>query len=155
AIQPVFSKGDGTFTVGPWSSPFASGMAASSGWYSSCDEVDGGGNADLVFTYQDGSGYIAIQPVFSNGDGTFTVGPWSSPFASGMAASYGWNYSWQDVNGDGKADLVFTYQDGSGYIAIQPVFSKGDGTFAVGPWSSPFASGMIPSAWHYSWNDIN
>ena len=154
AIHPVFSNGDGTFTVGPWSSPFASGMIPSA-WRYSWNDVNGDGKSDLVFTYQDNGGYIAVQPVFSNGDGTFTVGPWSSPFASGMAASYGWNYSWNDVNGDGKADLVFTYQDGSGYIAIHPVFSKGDGTFILGPWTSPFASGMIPSGWRYSWNDMN
>jgi hypothetical protein len=153
AVSVALSNGDGTFTVKPEVIPFSSGYVAA-GWHYTWVDVNGDAKADLVMTYQDGNGLIAVSVALSNGDGTFTVKPEVIPFSSGYVPSL-WKYTWTDVNGDGKADLMLTYQDANGQIAETCVLSNGDGTFAVMPETIPFNSGYVPSLWHYNWVDAN
>ena len=156
AVQFGLSNGDGNLTVTPEAIPFNSGYSATSYWHYTWADVNGDGKADLVMTYQSPSGMVAVQFGLSNGDGSLTVTPEATPFTSGYSASSYWNYTWADVNGDGKADLVMTYQSPSGMVAAQFGLSNGDGSLTVTPETTPFTSGYsATSYWHYTWADVN
>jgi uncharacterized protein YkuJ len=160
AVSVSLSNGDGTFTVKPYTVPFSTGYYNWYGWGYSYADVNGDGKADLIMTYQGSNGMIAVSVALSNGDGTFTVKPEVAPFSSGYYSWYGWSYSYQDINGDGKADLVMTYQGNNGpghngEIAVSVALSNGDGSFTVEPEVAPFASGWAPGTSYPSWQDIN
>lgn len=102
--------------------PFASGA----GVHALAGDVDGDGRTDLIFNRLSGTDnqtYVGL----SNGDGTFRFTP---VVTHPEAAPEGWgNYSVSvgDVNGDGKADLIWNYlgTDNKTYLGI----GNGDGTF--------------------------
>ena len=121
AVQVALSNGDGSFSVKPQVEIFGGGYITPY-WRYSWNDVNGDGRADLMLTYQDGSGSgrIALHPVLSNGDGSFSVKPQVEIFSGGYITPY-WRYSWNDVSGDGKADLVLTYQNPAGAIAVHLV----------------------------------
>ncbi len=96
-------------------------------------DVNGDGKMDLVFDeLQTSPSQNVVHVVLANGDGTFTV---KAPVTSPDAPAEGWEnftLSAVDMNGDGKADLVWnalTTTDNVVYAAI----SNGDGTFTWRP----------------------
>jgi hypothetical protein len=124
------SQGDGTFaapTTTTWS-------AGGGGWCSNphviVADFNGDGKSDLLCN-NPAAGQFEVA--FSNGDGSFTVGPLFSGWCTGGSVSVA------DVNGDGKADLICTDTSNKQTVA----FSKGDGTFQIA------AGGAWPtgSAW--------
>ncbi len=96
-------------------------------------DVNGDGKMDLIFDeLQSSPSQNIVHVALANGDGTFTV---QSPDASADAPAEGWEnftVSAVDMNGDGKADLVWnalTHTDNVVYAAL----SNGDGTFTWRP----------------------
>jgi Thiol-activated cytolysin/FG-GAP-like repeat len=102
--------------------PFASGA----GVQALAGDVDGDGRTDLIFNRLAGTAnetYVGL----ANGDGTFRFTP---VVTHPDAAPEGWgNYTVHvgDINGDGKADLIWNYlgTQNKTYVGI----GNGDGTF--------------------------
>ncbi|MCX5723654.1 MAG: FG-GAP-like repeat-containing protein [Nitrospirae bacterium] len=110
------AEANGTFSIAGWNSVPLGGYNV---WTRGVADVNGDGKADLFFHYADGI-QIATQVLFSNGNGTFTVGGWNSVPLGGYNV---WTREVADVNGDGKADLFFHYADGT-QIATQVLASS-------------------------------
>jgi hypothetical protein len=120
------SKGDGTFTVKPFS-PWP-GYAVSNGPMFVGD-FNGDGKSDILHPVPN-TDYANVW--LSNGDGTFAVKPFS-PWP-GYAMSNGPMFV-GDFNGDGKSDVLHPVPN-TDYANIW--LSKGNGTFTVksfSPWS--------------------
>ena len=159
-IRAVLSNGDGTFTAGPYDEPMMSGDYGASGFERSVGDINGDGKTDLIFHRATASGEegIRIRAVLSNGDGTFTAGPYDEPMMSGDYGASGFERSVGDINGDGKTDLIFHRATASGEegIRIRAVLSNGDGTFTAGPYDEPMMSGDYgASGFERSVGDIN
>jgi hypothetical protein len=91
-------------------------------------DFNGDGNPDLVGSTFPVWGFAGEMSVLlGNGDGTF-----AQPIVIGDAV---WTLTARDVNGDGKHDLVTTWQesDGENYNIehLDVSVSNGDGTFAL------------------------
>jgi hypothetical protein len=131
-VTIMLGKGDGTFTQGQTltlpSNEQPQQIAVA--------DFNNDGVADLAIEEWNGSAtnpIYWIQIALGNGDGTFTLSP---PMALPEAAGgdiYD-NYLVGDFNGDGKADLVITYQallaSGVGTRNLGFLSGNGDGTFA-------------------------
>ena len=115
------SNGDGTF-----SAPIPSFTAINfTGYTAAVADVNGDGKADLVYTAQTlNDHYVWTQ--LSNGDGTF-----SAPIPSFYPIDFvGYTQYIGDVNGDGKADLIYVAQTAAeDYVWVR--LSNGDGTFSA------------------------
>ena len=106
-------------------------------------DVTGDGNADLVYNPGvDGpSGHPGLFLATGNGDGTFGTPVWiqAPSFVPSPDIDYGETISnvWvADVNGDGKADLIYTFSDEDSqtatyYQGIAVQLSTGSGNFAA------------------------
>ena len=154
----------GTFTAATTAdeTPVSSGSYGSDDWERGLVDVNGDGRTDLVFHYADGSnGGIKVQALLSDGDGTFTAATTAdeTPVSSGAYGASGWERGLADVNGDGRADLVFHYADGSnGGIKVRALLSDGDGTFTAATTAdeTPVSSGAYGSDdWERGLADVN
>ncbi|MFP5229442.1 MAG: FG-GAP-like repeat-containing protein [Acidobacteriota bacterium] len=107
-------------------------------------DVTGDGHADLVYIAQGfvaPNGYPGFFLATGKGDGSFNTPAWvqGPSFVPSGGIDYNENLNnlfVADVNGDGKADLIYDYtnQDsktGTYYQGIAVQLSNGDGTFAT------------------------
>ncbi|WP_157641327.1 FG-GAP repeat domain-containing protein [Longispora albida] len=104
---------NGTFLTTPAAAAWDSG---NNGWWLDrmkigAGDLTGDGKDDIAITYRyDNNGYKVFVLTASSG-GTFTIGEWKD---NGTAAD--WNYLTQslaDYNGDGKTDLIHSYDYGN------------------------------------------
>jgi len=127
------SNGDGTFAV---TTNLAGQDGSYIGWRASLADFNGDGKTDILWDYQgtyaDGrsSGHRILW--LSKGDGTFTI----VGNLAGVDGYYiGWRAYLADFNGDGRADILWDYEDGytDGRSSGNRVLwiSNGDGTFAA------------------------
>ena len=164
SMTSYLGKGDGTFTAGPTLQVSPVMIQGSSYSFSSLDsfglgDVTGDGKTDLVYLPAvgfygpgDSIGYFLAT---GNGDGSFNApvfitAPTLAP--SGDFDDYELlsNLFVADVNGDGKADLIYsysvavyqtnTYEQG---IAVQ--LSNGDGTFKAPQVIQTYSSTTAPT----------
>ncbi|WP_298198725.1 FG-GAP-like repeat-containing protein [Novosphingobium sp.] len=122
--QVALARADGTFAAPTLA---LADFGANQGWTSqdrnprTLADVDGDGKVDIV-----GFGYLGTFVALGNGDGTFQPVKMGLPL---LGSIYGWNNTdfpraVGDVNGDGKADLIWF---GQGAVGV--ALAKGDGTF--------------------------
>lgn len=124
SVSILLGNGDGTFTT---KSTFSVNPAVSSG---AVGDFNGDGILDLALSANNGP--VGLSILLGNGDGTFTqkytyssVGGLGTPVVG-------------DFNGDGIVDLAvinLTECDGCRFLtsAVNLLFGKGDGTFAIQP----------------------
>lgn len=105
-------------------------------------DVNGDGKADIVFLNET---YNSVY--LSNGDGSF--GPVVNTFYNGANfPSASWSGALADVNGDGKADVVYISDS-----AFSAFLSRGDGGFAP---EVPGTAGLVQFAsWTRTMADVN
>lgn len=89
-------------------------------------DINGDGKTDLIFAYQSPTKGLTIRTKISNGDGSYRAT--SSIQGEGKSVSTHGTLA-GDVDGDGKTDLVFTYNNVRDGLTILTKISKGDGTF--------------------------
>jgi hypothetical protein len=102
-------------------------------------DLNGDGKLDLVGYVWDASGLNMIT-LLGNGDGSFgTPVPTNVTSASNRLIQLA--FSFGDLNGDGKPDLLLNAGSGPVPATFYVFLSKGDGTF--GPSSAPFVGGSF------------
>jgi RHS repeat-associated protein len=124
----ALSKGDGTFTrLSSWTQP----DTGWSGYQLRIADINGDGKADLIWNHLENTNDTIVA--LSNGDGTFTrLLSWTQPDTSWS----GYQLQMADINGDGKADLIWNYLGNNNYTIV--ALSNGDGTFTrQEPWVQP------------------
>ena len=126
SIKVQFGNGNGTFRTGP-ETDFPN--VSEEGGYAVGD-INGDGKVDVVaLGYSAPDGPYGFQVMLANGDGTFRAAPFIS-VPSLPAATLNWLVV-GEFNGDGKADLVFTWANlqeaNDSGITLLP--GNGDGTF--------------------------
>ncbi|EJL79564.1 virulence plasmid B protein, partial [Polaromonas sp. CF318] len=153
-IQPFLSNGDGTYTAGPYNVLKTSSYGAN--WYMAPADVNGDGKMDMVayFIGTPEQWGVIVQPFLSNGDGTYTAGPYNVLKTS----SYGtnWYMTLADVNGDGKMDMVAYYVGAPGQLGvyIQAFLSNGDGTYTTGAYNT-MSTSSFGAYWKMAPADVN
>ncbi len=105
-------------------------------------DVNGDGRADIVFLYET---YNSVY--LSNGDGSF--GSVRNTFYNGGSFAFAsWTGALADVNGDGRADVVYISDS-----AFSAFLSKGDGGFAP---EVPGTAGLVQfTSWTRTMADVN
>lgn len=91
------------------------------------EDISGDGRKDLVFAWYDSNLGLRVRSKISNGDGTYTG--FEDILGDGDMI---WNRSGPlagDVDGDGRADLVFAYDTGRPGMRLRTKLSNGDGTY--------------------------
>ncbi|MFC5044799.1 FG-GAP-like repeat-containing protein [Aquimarina hainanensis] len=126
-VRTKLSNGDGTWTA--TSDVLGDGIGVHT-YPTHVGDVNGDGKADLVFVGQNWSGAgLNVRTKLSNGDGTWTAV--SDILGDGIGV-HTYPSHIGDVNGDGKADLVFVGQNWSGAgLNIRTKLSNGDGTWTA------------------------
>ena len=108
----ALSNGDGTLAAAQASAPASAGDFT--GATSFAGDFDGDGRSDVAWAHEPAEGlraYVAL----SNGDGTLADARYNAPRTSASLASFTPRVG--DFNGDGRAELVWTYQSGEGLRA--------------------------------------
>jgi hypothetical protein len=131
-VNVWLSNGDGTFSVKPFS-PWAGYSIPNGLWM--VGDFNGDRRADIVHAVQN-TDYVNVW--LSNGDGTFSVKPFSAWAGYGIP-----NGLWMvgDFTGDGRADIVHAVQN-TDYVNVW--LSNGNGTFTVKGFR-PWAGYSIPN----------
>jgi FG-GAP-like repeat len=128
AIRLLLSNGDGTWRQPP-ETRLKWGEEAQK-YPTLVGDFNGDGKTDLAFPIQ-GTRGLSVRLLFSNGDGTWKQAP---------EAHLGWGEEvhkyptlTSDVDGDGKADLIFPFQDSQDDkgLTVRVLLSEGDGTWTV------------------------
>jgi FG-GAP-like repeat len=110
--NPAFSESD--FQVTPDNGHSLDGLAVA--------DFDGDGKPDVATADVQGA---QILVSINNGDGTFKT-PVPYPVGAGPLTA-------ADVDGDGKADLIFILPTGGAESSVAVLINKGDGTFGMTP----------------------
>jgi hypothetical protein len=116
-VQVLLGNGNGTFRTGPTSQIGTSGID-----FPLVTDVNGDGNADLVFSGQANFGdtYYGVGVCIANGDGSFQPAVF---YQTGTDTEVG-NVVYGDFNGDGIPDIAV-----SGESGIWLLTGKGGGLF--------------------------
>ena len=124
-MYPIFSvllnNGNGTFGIPTQFNTSPNFLWDSLGYTTGSADVNGDGKQDYILATEDTEGRPAVITLLGNGDGTFQ-NPIYTRLPSGVNTDV--NFIIQDVNLDGKPDLVFA----NGLLAL----GNGDGTFSLG-----------------------
>jgi hypothetical protein len=143
-VSVLLNNGNGTFASPTLLNvPYPPNIGESSlSYHTGYGDLNGDGKQDLILALSDHSGNSDAIILLGNGDGTFESPMFFAlPTPPNVIIPILTNFIVQDVNLDGKLDLVF----GSGPLAL----GNGDGTFTLGtplfpaPANSPFAYPLV------------
>lgn len=132
-LRTKLSNGDGTFTEKEYQA--GDGHSATER-LAFIGDVDGDKLSDLISLYQHPTSGLHIRVKYSNGDGTYRETDHRSGDGT-MGDSMRMHAA--DVNGDGKTDLIYHFQNGSDLFQIRTQISNGDGSFTY--------KKLIPGGW--------
>ncbi|GAA4527243.1 FG-GAP-like repeat-containing protein [Nonomuraea ferruginea] len=148
-IVATYQNSDGTFSYHVWKN----GVSYAGKWYTSGPYALGPVDGRLVVADLTGDGKAEPAMMRDDGDGSMTIYRWtSSGSAFGRASDYtsgGWTMAnvgnrvaSGDVDGDGKDDIVATYQNSDGTFSYH-VWKNG--VSHAGKWytSGPYALGPV------------
>ncbi|GAA4527239.1 MULTISPECIES: M23 family metallopeptidase [Nonomuraea] len=148
-VVAAYQNSDGTFSYHVWKN----GVSYAGKWYTSGPYALGPVGGRLVVADFNGDGKAEPAMMRDDGDGSMTIYRWtSSGSAFGRASDYtsgGWTMSnvgdrvaSGDVDGDGKDDIVATYQNSDGTFSYH-VWKNG--VSYAGKWytSGPYALGPV------------
>ena len=164
SFSSYLGKSDGTFTVGSTLTVSPITLNGTTYSFTSLDsyglgDVNGDGYDDLVYLPQDLAespyGPLGFFIATGNGDGSFNT-PVFYPIpsfvpAGGIDFNPGLTGIWvKDVNGDGKADVIYSYYDedyttSTFYEGIAVQLSNGDGTFQAPKVIQIFSGAALPA----------
>jgi len=124
------ANGDGTFANlvgGKISSSTLGAFGGIDSYKKMFTDLNGDGNKDIIFAYDDSYNGLYIYSSLSNGNGTF------GEVKVGIESKTTFNANLYekilfDANNDGKEDLAYIYS-GSDGVYLNIAFSNGDGTF--------------------------
>ncbi|MCJ7546373.1 MAG: FG-GAP-like repeat-containing protein, partial [Deltaproteobacteria bacterium] len=109
-------------------------------WQFSFADVNGDHKTDAI-AYFVGDNWFVVQVALAKGDGTF-----KTPFVQTTLANAEylfWRLTFADINGDGRADVVMSYN--SNVAKVQVALAREDGTFA------PFVETILASSGYANW----
>lgn len=126
-IWKAIGRGDGTFE--PATVQTLTAISLGTGLYSSfMADLNGDGNADAIAVHQGPTGWYAWVAL-GKGDGTFEPAT-SQTLTTVSLGNNLYKPLLADVNGDGRADLVASYQGSDGWY-VWTSLGKGDGKFSA------------------------
>ncbi len=135
-VSVLLNHGDGTFTSPvPLTVPYPPNIdySTSTSYQTGSGDFNGDGKQDLMLALCDNDGNSDAITLLGKGDGTFENPLYFAlPTPPNLIIPINPNFIVQDVNLDGKLDLVF----GSGRLAL----GNGDGTFTLGAPLFPLTS---------------
>jgi RHS repeat-associated protein len=118
-------------------------------WQFAFADVNGDHKTDAI-AYFVGDNWFVVQVALAKGDGTF-----QTPFIPSTLSNADyifWNFTFADINGDGRTDAV-AYYTGNGVIYVDVALANENGTFA------PFVHQTLASSgyngWKFTFADIN
>jgi hypothetical protein len=88
-------------------------------------DINGDGRSDLLYWYYSTSVGLVLRSKIGDGAGNFTHAEHIA--GDGVDGLYGIEVA--DVNGDGKADIVYWYNDGNRGLVIRTKIGNGSGSF--------------------------
>jgi hypothetical protein len=142
----LLSNGDGTYTLTGGNPSNGSALVSGGNWgggyFPVSADVNGDGRADIVMAATTANG-LYVNTLLSNGNGTYAVVAGNA--STSLFESSNWTIyhpTGGDVNGDGKADLVFAAATGNGLYAYT-LLSNGDGTFALTGGNPSTGAGLV------------
>lgn len=156
SVTVLRAQPDGSFALAEPGGPVLFyGSYGAPGWQRTLADMNGDGMADLFLQYASASGNEGVytQVLLSTGSGSFVrtgydVYPGNHIIATSDYASTGWTRTIGDANGDGKADILFAWADGTGNgFRTLTALSKGDGNFYLGDPGSPSTTGSYSSSY--------
>jgi hypothetical protein len=121
------SSGDGTYTE--LSQQFSEGSELWNQGPPLVGDFNGDGRDDIAFAYRSEGGKLQVVTKLSREDGTYASIPQS--FNDGADL---WNKGQPlvgDVNGDGRADIIFAFAIDTGALQVRTKLSAGDGTYTA------------------------
>ncbi|RTE65602.1 VCBS repeat-containing protein [Amphritea opalescens] len=134
-LRTKLSNGDGSFTEKEYQ---AGDGHSDTERLAFIGDVDGDKLSDLISLYQHPTSGLHIRVKYSNGDGSFR----ETDHRSGDGAmGDSMRMHAADVNGDGKTDLIYHFQNGADNFQIRTQISNGDGSFTY--------KKLIPGGWWY------
>jgi len=131
----------GSYAALQYNAPAATGNYNGIGWHGPISaDADGDGHSDVIWAYNGKVG-LRVAVSLSNGNGTFGAIKYSAPMAAGNYGVTGWRpASVCDANGDGKADIFWTYNGKVG-VRVAVSLSNGNGTYSAMKLSAPNTTG--------------
>src|SRR5579884_4054790 len=125
SIREFLSIGNGTFIAR--SEHFSDGPAVLSTPPLIAD-VNGDGRSDLIFRFFDPSRGLVVRTALGQPDGSFA--PTTESVLGDGSVVLDYPTLAADVNGDGRADLIFPFYDSTRGLVIRTALGQPDGSFA-------------------------